>query len=116
MQKTAQAIARQAKDHFGVNLHIRKMFEGVSDLSYCGFEGCAEDIEAVKVNLPGWEELYNFPGEDLLKLDIPILSFGPYGKDAHKNTERINIPYFLETYPDLLKGAIRTIAELASTN
>jgi len=116
MQKTAQAITRQAKDHFGVNLQVRKMFEGVSDLSYCGFEGCAEDIEAVKANLPGWEELYSFPGEELLKLDIPILSFGPYGKDAHKNTERIHIPYFLETYPNLLKGAIRTIAELSSTN
>ncbi|AER67384.1 peptidase M20 [Thermovirga lienii DSM 17291] len=114
MRQTAQVVATEAQSKFGVNLKIRKMFEGVSDLSYCGFEGCAEDMEAVRDNLPGWGELYDFPGEALLKLDIPILSFGPHGKDAHKNTERIHVPYFLEVYPQLLKKAIDTIAELST--
>ncbi|MDK2846319.1 MAG: hypothetical protein PWR18_921, partial [Synergistales bacterium] len=77
---------------------------------YCGFEGGAEEIQTVGENLPGWGKLYRFPEKDLLKLDIPVLNLGPFGKDAHKNTERIHLPYSLEVYPRLLKEAVRLVA------
>jgi arginine utilization protein RocB len=61
-------------------------------------------------NLPGWGDFYRFPEEALLKLDIPILNLGPFGKDAHKNTERVHLPYSFETYPVLLKEAVAQVA------
>ncbi|MGC9372167.1 MAG: M20/M25/M40 family metallo-hydrolase [Thermovirgaceae bacterium] len=109
MRRVAEKVREKATVDHGVELKIRTLFEGVSDLSYCGFEGGAEEIRTVGTNLPGWGTLYRFPEEDLLKLDIPILNLGPFGKDAHKNTERIHLPYSIETYPALLKEAVTQV-------
>jgi len=110
MRHVAEKLREEAKTAYGVQLEIRSLFEGVSDLSYCGFEGGAEEIQTVGENLPGWGKLYCFPEKDLLKLDIPVLNLGPFGKDAHKNTERIHLPYSMEVYPRLLKEAVRLVA------
>jgi len=110
MRHVAEKLREKAKTAYGVELEIRSLFEGVSDLSYCGFEGGAEEIRTVGENLPGWGKLYRFPEEELLELDIPILNLGPFGKDSHKNTERIHLPYSLEVYPRLLKEAVRLVA------
>ncbi len=110
MGRVAAKIREEAQRSHGVDLKIRTLFEGVSDLSYCGFEGGADEIRTVGENLPGWGDLYRFPEEALLKLDIPILNLGPFGKDAHKNTERVHLPYSFETYPVLLKEAVAQVA------
>lgn len=111
MKEIAEKVREVGKSIHGVDLKIRTLFEGVSDLSYCGFEGEAEEIRTVGENLPGWGSLYRFPEESLVKLDIPILNLGPFGKDAHKNTERIHLPYSLEVYPELLKETVRQVAQ-----
>jgi len=113
MRRVAEKVREKAKRDHGVDLKIRTLFEGVSDLSYCGFEGGADEIRTVGENLPGWGDLYRFPEEALLELDIPILNLGPFGKDAHKNTERVHLPYSFEIYPVLLKEAVTQVALLS---
>ncbi|MFP4482302.1 MAG: M20/M25/M40 family metallo-hydrolase [Thermovirgaceae bacterium] len=114
MRHAAEKVREKAKTAHGIELKIRTLFEGVSDLSYCGFEGDADEIRTVGENLPGWGTLYRFPEEDLLRLDIPVLNLGPFGKDAHKNTERIHLPYSVETYPVLLKEAVTQVVRIST--
>ncbi|MCF4151221.1 M20/M25/M40 family metallo-hydrolase [Dethiosulfovibrio sp. F2B] len=95
----------------GVKLEVRTMFEGVSDLSYCGFTGDRSDAIAFEENMPGGKTLYDFPTEELLKLSIPVLNFGPVGKDAHKETERLHLPFYLDSYPKLLRHLIETLGK-----
>ncbi|HQQ11508.1 MAG TPA: hypothetical protein PLH45_08810, partial [Synergistales bacterium] len=107
----ASAAAGEMERRFGLPLDIRPFFEGVSDLSYCGFQGDSSEMEAFARNMPGWGRPYRIPTEALAELDIPILNLGTVGKDAHKNTERIHLPFMLEIFPNILRFVVERIIE-----
>jgi len=111
MEKVAKEASEIAGSKFGNPLEIRPFFEGVSDLSYCGFQGDSSEMDLFADNMPGWGSPYSLPKDALARLDIPILNFGPLGKDAHKNTERIHLPYAMDVYPELLAFIVRRISK-----
>lgn len=45
------------------------------------------------------------------KLGIPAIMLGPWGKDLHLKTERVNNKDLLEVAPDLLKHIILRVIE-----
>ena len=85
-------------------------FSGIMDLSYMGFQGRAEELETLADNMPGWGSVYSLPVSDLLSLDVPIASVGPAGKDAHKDTERLELEYSFEVAPQMLARVIRDLS------
>ncbi len=89
------------------------VFHGIMDLSYFGFQGNPDDLDALGENMPLWGREYRFPLEDLKQLDVPVANFGPVGKDDHKNGERIHLPYFLSTLPRLFRNFAFYVAEEA---
>lgn len=109
--EVAEALINEAKDRFGEVLQCIEYFGGITDLSYLGFQGEPQELEALAKNLPGWGTLYYLPMEALTALDVPVLNIGPAGKDAHKNTERLEIPYSLEVVPELLREAVDRLAQ-----
>ncbi len=111
----ADETVREAKVQFGETLQLRPFFEGVSDLSYCGFQGPASEMDLFARNMPGWGKLYSLPIDALAELDIPVLNLGPLGKDAHKSTERIHLGYALEVFPYLLEFLVKKIIEKSRT-
>ena len=80
------------------------------DLSYLGFQGSREDLDPLRRNMPLWGKEYEIPLDDLCRLDIPGINIGPIGKDAHKDTERLYLPYSLDVLPGVLAAALETIA------
>lgn len=111
VEKVASEASEKAKALFGEPLEIRPFFEGVSDLSYCGFQGESSEMDVFAENMPGWGRPYRLPREALAELDIPILNLGALGMDAHKNTERIHLPYAMDIFPELLRFTVRRIVE-----
>lgn len=97
----------------GVSISVVEVFQGIMDLSYFGFQGNPSDLDALGQNMPLWGEEYHFPLDDLKKLDVPVVNFGPIGKDDHKNAERIHLPYFLHTLPPLFRKFAEYLAEEA---
>lgn len=89
---------------------IQKVFGGITDLSYLGFQGLKSGLSALKDNMPGWGELYSLPMKELLSLDVPIANMGPAGKDAHKATERLELNYSLKIAPQLLLETIEKLS------
>lgn len=100
------AVAGTKSDH---PLVFKKFFPYISDLSYGGAPKDAAVIEDLKGNLPGFGITYDLPVEDMQALDLPVLDIGPFGKDAHKFTERIETTYSFQTAPEL---TWRTIMKL----
>ena len=47
--------------------------------------------------------------DDLLSLDVPIASVGPSGKDAHKDTERLELEYSFGVAPKMLERVVREL-------
>ncbi|MDR3280667.1 MAG: M20/M25/M40 family metallo-hydrolase [Synergistaceae bacterium] len=111
MERIASEMVEETRALYGEAMEIRPLFEGVSDLSYCGFQGDIVELDLFARNMPCWGRPYSLPIEAFSELDIPILNMGPIGKDAHKNTERIHLPYAMEIYPRLLRTLVRKVAE-----
>ncbi len=111
LQDAIRAVVETAEAERGVTVGTVDFFEGVSDLSYCGFTGGPDALEPISRNLPGWGVYYTFPIEDLAAIRIPIVNIGPVGRDAHKVTERIHVPYAFDVLPSMIDTAVRRIGE-----
>lgn len=108
--RAAEKMIDKAANSFHLQIDKAPFFTGICDLSYFGFQGRPEELEALEKNMPGWGKIYSLPLKTLKELNIPIVNFGPSGRDPHKKTERLEMKYSLEQYPELLKVLIREIA------
>jgi arginine utilization protein RocB len=102
-RRSAEEVISYAET-IGARLTLEEVYEGISDLSEMGLD--AEDIEVLTDNMAGYGTLFTHPFEEMKSLHIPAINLGPIGKDAHKLTERVHIPYLTQTLPLLLKKLI----------
>jgi len=109
IQKKIADINRWATENF--NLHPKQVhyFNGISDLSYVNYNAADTGWSKYKDNMPLWNIGYSIPFEEMQQLQAPVLNVGPYGKDPHKLTERLNMTSaFVET-PYLLTKLIKSM-------
>lgn len=69
----------------------------ISDLSFIR-QPKPEDIADLHRLIPGYDQVCRIDWSALDLLDIPIINIGPWGKDAHKFTERVYVPSVIEVY------------------
>lgn len=104
IEKIASQITAETKEEY----RIMKFFPSLSDSSYLRIDDSSESMQLLADNFPGFDTLYPLPVEQIRKLDIPAVNYGCYGKDAHKWTERVNIPYTFEILPKLMMKTVDT--------
>ena len=85
---------------------IKKFYPYISDLSYAAAPREANAIESLKNNMPGWGLKYELPIAAMQKLNLPVVNIGPFGKDAHKYTERLEKDYSFNVAPKLVYDTI----------
>lgn len=78
-------------------------FLGVSDCSYCGLT-TQDKPEDYSDNTPLWGDLYSFDLKALGQLQIPFMLLGPWGKNLHEITERVNVKSLTEELPTALQA------------
>ncbi len=81
---------------------ICQFFPSLSDSSYLKIDDDYKSIEKLINNFPMYKKLYNVPLEKIKAFNIPAINYGCYGKDCHKWTERLYIPYSFEVLPELI--------------
>jgi arginine utilization protein RocB len=86
----------------GVRIELSEVYEGISDLSELGFQGDTNDIDVITSNIIGLGVSFEYNFTEMKELNIPVVNIGPIGKDAHKQTERLYLPYFKNELPELL--------------
>lgn len=86
-------------------------FLGVSDCSYCGLT-TKDNPDDYKNNTPLWGKLYSFDMRTLAGLQVPFMLLGPWGKNLHEITERVNIPSLTEELPKALDAVINAAWEI----
>ena len=92
------------------SVKLVECFSGIMDLSFMGFQGEAQKLQALADNMPGWGHVFSLPMDELLSLDVPLAGLGTSGKDAHKDTERLELAYSFDVAPRLLEKVIRKLA------
>jgi arginine utilization protein RocB len=88
------------------DIKMKKFYPYISDLSYAAAPREKNAIESLKNNMPGFGVKYNLPIEDMQRLNLPVVNIGPFGKDAHKFTERLEEDYSFNVAPRLVYNTI----------
>jgi arginine utilization protein RocB len=99
-------IASAVSKETGEEYRMMKFFPSLSDSSYLKIDDTMESIEGLQKNFPGFDEIYPLPIEKIIKLSVPAVNYGCYGKDAHKWTERVNLPYTFGVLPIFIQKTI----------
>ena len=95
-------ILKTVEKEYNITYKMDGFFPSLSDSSYLSLDDSMESIETLKHNFPQMQQLYPLPLEQIKKLNIKAVNFGVYGKDAHKSTERLQIPYSFGVLPNLI--------------
>lgn len=84
----------------GIEIALRPFFPGISDMSFLGNSVDAADRQALHENTPAWN--YGAAFDHALLRDLPTINIGPWGRDYHQRTERVNMPYSFAIVPELI--------------
>lgn len=90
------------EDETGLSYNICRFFPSLSDSSYLAVDDEENSTKLLEKNFPQMEQLYPLPFEKMRNLNIKAVNYGVYGKDAHKWTERLYIPYSFGVLPKLI--------------
>lgn len=109
----------QATLHLSVNNFTKKMwsqeydnrmyFTGISDLSYTQLNLSPKDINDQMTNMLGWKTTYDIPFDLISKLLAPCINIGPWGKDFHRETERVYKEDLMDRTPLIIDNLIKSI-------
>ena len=114
IMKCVQYVSEKALEKFSLPVKQVHYFNGISDLSYVNYQDDGKGWTAFKANTPVWGSSYTIPFDAMAQLQAPVLNIGPFGKDAHKRTERLLLKNAFEEVPQLVEGMIKMIASSAS--
>ena len=107
IKKLVTIIQETMQEDFKKQVSQIHYFNGICDLSYVNYNVHDEGWKTYAINCPRWGNGYSIPFETMKQLHAPVLNVGPYGKDAHKLTERLHKQSaFIET-PILLEKVIQ---------
>lgn len=109
IQEKVRFIQEVANDHFDLKVNQIHYFNGISDLSYVNYDEHDQGWQSYVINTPAWGEVYNIPFAAMQQLQAPVLNVGPFGKDAHKLTERLHQESAFIQTPWILEKLIQSL-------
>lgn len=113
-QRVLDAVKSAVNDtETNYNLVYKNFFPYIADISFAAAPQGEDVINALKQNMPGFGTKYVMPLDEMSELNLPVLDIGPFGKDAHKYTERLETNYSFNTTPELV---YRTVINLLKTD
>lgn len=107
VKRCVQFVREKGQEVYNLPVKQVHYFNGISDLSYVNYQDDGEGWTAFKANTPVWGSSYSIPFDAMAVLQAPVLNVGPFGKDAHKRTERLHIKSAFEEVPTLVEGMIK---------
>ncbi|RIV25917.1 M20/M25/M40 family metallo-hydrolase [Alicyclobacillaceae bacterium I2511] len=114
-ERTLQDLAEQVHAdalQADPGVRLKRFFPGLSDVSYCRIDDADQVFATLKENMPVLDRIYHIPVQEIAQLNLPTLNIGPYGKDAHKWTERLELKYSTQIAPQLLANAIKYVMDM----
>lgn len=88
---------------------VRNFFPYISDMSFVALSDDEDGIRAVSDNNPAWGSKHFVEYQDIRDINVPVINIGPYGFDAHKQYERMEMSYSLEVVPNLTNSVIQQL-------
>jgi arginine utilization protein RocB len=108
LEAVEQAV-REARKRYDYKIVTKKFYPYISDLSYCNMAKDAASIAKLTHNMPAWPQKYRLPVKAIQDIGMPVVNIGPYGKDAHKLSERVCTSYSFDAMPQILQHTIENL-------
>jgi len=102
-------LIKFTQEEFNQNYNTEYFYTGISDLSYSSIEKSGEIYKALEESMPLLGQFYDVPVELIEKISMPCINIGPWGKDFHKMTERVNKEDLYIRTPRIINKAISLI-------
>jgi len=111
LKLAVQHAVENVQPDYAKPIVVRQFFPYISDMSFVTLSDDEAGITGYTANMPAWGNKHTVPFEEIRRLQVPIVNIGPYGFDAHKKWERLEITYSLEIVPRLMDQVIRYLWE-----
>ncbi|QST02300.1 M20/M25/M40 family metallo-hydrolase (plasmid) [Pontibacillus sp. ALD_SL1] len=109
IRRVAEEASRALESLCHSPVKVQQYFNGMSDLSFVQINETEEEMEEFIQNVPMYQRGYALPFEDIRDLQAPVLNIGPYGKDPHQRTERVEAVYSFGILPEILEESLHTL-------
>lgn len=106
--KYFEIIKEGYKELYGINAVCNNYMTGISDASYSAVN-TKYDYKTFSDNMIVWGNEYSIDFKSIENINIPTLIFGPWGKDLHRVTERVNKKSLLEEFPAIINRLMENI-------
>ena len=90
-----------------IDFKILNFYPSLTDSSFIKIDDDKDSISRLMEDFPEYEQLYPADLHGIKELNIPGFNFGGFGKDAHKKTERVYMPYTFKILPELEIQAVK---------
>lgn len=109
IKKVMDHVKTFTSENYGFDLTVSTFFTGLSDLSFIGPISSNSKLNQLTENMPLQNNGFTFPKEAMEQLTMPILNIGPFGKDPHQWTERLELNYSFNYLPIIVTEAIHEL-------
>lgn len=92
-----------------ISIRLRKFYPYISDMSFLSISDDQDGLEAYTANFPAWGLKHHLDFDLISHLNLPVVNIGPYGLDAHKRLERMDIDYSCQVVPNLILSTIKQL-------
>lgn len=105
----SEKLMAYTRENFGQEYTKEYFYTGICDLSYINIDDPEAQRYSVAEAMPLLGDYYDVPFEEIKEISMAGLNIGPWGKDFHKLTERVNREDLYERTPRILDAAIHTL-------
>ncbi len=103
LESVSLAVESEKADY---NVISKKFYPYISDLSFVSAPQDKRVLSSLKDNMPALGSSYKLPIDEMQELNLPVVNIGPFGKDAHQYTERLERNYSFNVAPKLVYSTI----------
>ncbi|MRX74283.1 M20/M25/M40 family metallo-hydrolase [Bacillus lacus] len=111
IEEAVKQVTDYTKKEYGITLKKQNYFQGLSDLSFLQLSPESSPLDSFVGNMPLFGRPYRLPLQEMKELNLPVMNLGPVGRDAHKWTERVHLPYTFSILPDQLSYTLKWMFE-----
>ena len=90
-------------------IKTRMFYPFISDSSFMAVCDDLKELKALEENMPSWGTKYHYDIDKILRINVPVVNIGSFGKDGHMLTERVDMRHTFENVPNITYLTIREL-------